>query len=380
MRISAPPLQGVKVLEIAGLGPAPLAALMLAELGATVIRIEPPAAKGQLVRLDDQRNLDRHGRHLLTLDLKNSDAIAAFYSLAAKADILIEGMRPGVMERLGLGPEQLNPRNPRLIYGRMTGFGQDGPLAARAGHDLTYLAYTGVLGAIGRSGEKPAIPLNLIGDYGGGTMFLLVGLLSALFERERSGKGQVVDAAMVDGVSMLAATLMSFISQGLWTDRRGENLLDGGAPFYDVYETSDGGHVAAACLEPQFFAEFARLLPLPDSYIARQYDRAAWPQMRRDIAEAFKTRTRDEWADHFGETDACVAPVLDFAEAQAHPHNRARGLYVQGGGFARPAPAPRLMRSAQTLAGAPRPVDHDTLVAFGLDREKAAILAGASFN
>ena len=364
--IDKPPLAGVRVVEIAGLGPAPLAGLMLAELGATVIRVEPPA-KPSLFGLDPAIDLDRQGRHILKLDLKDAAGKAALIELAAAADMLIEGLRPGAMERLGLGPDDLVERNPRLIYGRMTGFGQEGPLARSAGHDLTYLAYSGVLSAIGRAGERPVIPLNLIGDYGGGTMFLLVGLLAALIERERSGKGQVIDAAMVDGVSMLAATLTGYIAQGKWCGGRGENLLDGGVPFYDTYQTADGEYLAVACLEPQFFAEFARLLPLDKAFVARQHDRSVWPEMRAAIAEAVAGKTRDEWATLFEPTDACVAPVLGLSEAPDHPHNAARGLYVRTDAMRRPAPAPRFGRSQQEVAGPPVVANEAALAAFGLD-------------
>ena len=265
--------------------------------------------------------------------------------LAETADVLLEGFRPGVMERLGLGPDDALARNPRLIYGRMTGFGQDGPLAARAGHDLTYLAYSGVLHAIGSKDGKPVPPLNLVGDYGGGTMFLIMGVLAGLIERARSGKGQVIDAAMIDGASMLAAPFFSFLAMGFWNDRRGVNLLDSGAPFYDSYETGDSKHVAVACLEPQFFAEFARLLPCPKTSCAAQYDRRIWDEMRGAIADRIKEKTRDEWTAVFEATDACVAPVLSLTEAPAHAHNRARQTHVTSNGFERPAPAPRFSRT-----------------------------------
>ncbi|MBA3448862.1 MAG: CoA transferase, partial [Pseudaminobacter sp.] len=261
------PLAGLAVIEMAGLGPVPLAALMLSEMGADVVRIERVSAGKPFLEMPPEYDLDRHGRTVLRIDLKRREGIELALRLIDGADVLVEGFRPGVMERLGLGPDQACQRNRKLIYGRMTGFGQQGPLAARAGHDLTYLAYSGVLHAIGPKGGKPTPPLNLVGDYGGGTMFLIAGILAALFERTRSGKGQIVDAAMVDGASMLAAPFFAFMAAGIWRERRGSNLLDSGAPFYDSYETSDGKHVAVACLEPQFFAEFARLLPLDQHFI-----------------------------------------------------------------------------------------------------------------
>ena len=288
-------LAGLTVIEMAGLGPAPFAALMLAEMGARVVRIERKG-KTPLLPIPPQFDLDRHGREILELDLKSPAGVGLMLRLLERSDILIEGFRPGVMERLGLGPDEALAANPRLVYARMTGFGQDGPLSADAGHDLTYLAWSGVLHAIGEKGRKPVPPLNLVADYGGGAMFLIAGVLAALFERQRSGKGQVVDAAMVDGVSMLAAPTYALMAAGLWQDRRGDNLLDGGAPFYDTYETADGGHVAIACLEPQFFAEFARLLPLDAGLAARQYDRTSWNSMRAAIAAAVLQRPRDEWA------------------------------------------------------------------------------------
>ena len=311
------PLAGLTIIEMAGLGPVPMACLMLAEMGAEVVRIERMETTRPFLDLPPEFDLDRHGRSILRLDLKRQEGRDLLLRLCENADVLAEGFRPGVMERLGLGPEAVLGRNPALIYGRMTGFGQDGPLARRAGHDLTYLALTGVLHAIGPKGSRPTPPLNLVADYGGGSMFLVAGVLAALFERSRSGKGQVIDAAMVDGASMLAAPFFAFAAAGLWREERGANLLDSGAPFYDTYETSDGGHIAVACLEPQFFAEFASLLPLDAGLATRQYDRAAWDEMRAAIARRCRERTRDEWAALFAETDACVAPVLTLSEAKA---------------------------------------------------------------
>jgi alpha-methylacyl-CoA racemase len=355
------PLSGVTVIEMAGLGPAPLACLMLAEMGADVVRIERMHSGRPFLDLPPAHDLDRHGRAILRIDLKRIEGIKTVLRLTDRADVLVEGFRPGVMERLGLGPETLAARNPRLVYGRMTGFGQTGPLAGRAGHDLTYLAYSGALHAIGPRGGKPVPPLNLVADYGGGTMFLVTGILAALLERTRSGKGQMVDAAMVEGAAMLSAPTHAYMAAGHWQDRRGDNLLDGGAPFYDTYETADGKHVAVACLEPQFFAEFARLLPLDERFVAAQYDRSLWEDMRKAIGERLLTRTRDEWAELFEATDACVAPVLSLAEAPTHAHNMARQTFAEADGLTRPAPAPRFSRTPASMASG-RSVEADALL------------------
>lgn len=361
------PLAGHRFIEMAGIGPVPLAGLMLAEMGADVLRIERAAAGAPLLSLPPEHDLDRHGRSVLRLDLKRHEALALMHQLCAGADALIEGFRPGVMERLGLGPEELMGANPRLIYARMTGFGQDGPLARRAGHDLTYLARTGILHAVGPHDGKPVPPLNLVADYGGGSMFLIAGLLAALLERTRSGKGQIVDAAMIDGASMLAAPFFAFRAAGIWNERRGENLLDSGAPFYDTYETADAKHVAVACLEPQFFAEFARLLPLEQRFVAAQFDRSAWPAMRQAIAERLLTRSRRQWTELFDATDACVAPVLSFAEAPGDAHNAARGTHAQAGVLTRPSPAPRFSRTPSVVSGPAVTDPADTLSRFGID-------------
>jgi alpha-methylacyl-CoA racemase len=374
------PLAGLKVIEMAGLGPVPLAALILSEMGATVLRVDRLKAGPSFLSLPADLDLDRHGRRTVRVDLKAAEGIALMRELAAGADVLVEGFRPGVMERLGLGPEALLAANPGLVYGRMTGFGQDGPLAERAGHDLTYLALTGMLHAIGPKGGKPVPPLNLVADYGGGTMFLIAGVLAALFERSRSGKGQVVDAAMIDGAATLGSLPFALLAAGLWRDRRGSNLLDSGAPFYDTYETADGRHVAVACLEPQFFAEFARLLPLEERFATAQYDTSLWPDMRAAIAARVAERTRDDWSALFADTDACVAPVLSMAEAPAHPHNRARGTFRTDGRLTRAAPAPRFSRSASAPAAAPDPSAAaeplgEALAAFGIPVARSEALA-----
>lgn len=372
------PLAGLTVIEMAGLGPVPLAALMLSEMGATVLRIERDGPKRDLIPLPAEYDLDRHGRSILALDLKRPECAELVLRLAEKADVLVEGFRPGVMERLGLGPDTMLARNPALIYGRMTGFGQDGPLADRAGHDITYLAYSGVLHAIGREGERPLPPLNLIGDYAGGTMMLITGVLAALFQRSRGGKGQIIDAAMVEGASMLAAPLQAVVAAGLWKEQRGVNLLDSGCPFYDTYETADERHIAVGCLEPQFFAEFSRLLPLDQRFVARQYDLKFWPEMRRAIASRVQEKNRDEWEQLFSGTDACVAPVLSFGEARRHPHNRTRNAFVDVGGFTRPVPAPRFSATPSTAS----PSDShragiEILARFGFGEDEAEALVKA---
>ncbi|MER9302018.1 CoA transferase [Mesorhizobium sp. M0293] len=367
------PLAGLKVIEMAGLGPVPLAGLMLSEMGAEVLRIERKGTSQPLPSLPDEYNIDRHGRAILRLDLKRREGADLVLRLAEKADMLLEGYRPGVMERLGLGPEAVLARNPALIYGRMTGFGQDGPLAGRAGHDITYLAYCGVLHAIGHADGRPVPPLNLVADYGGGAMMLVAGTLAALLQRSRTGKGEVVDAAMVEGASMLAAPLHAFMAAGLWSEKRGANLLDSGAPFYDTYETSDGRHIAIGCLEPQFFAEFARLLPLDEHFVLGQYDKALWPPMRAAIADRVRQKSRDDWDQLFAQTDACVAPVLSLYEAKQHPHNRARNAFVTAGALERPAPAPRFSGSQPTPASKPANGDlapSTVLARFGFSKNE----------
>ncbi len=339
------PLTGLRILEFAGIGPGPLAAMMLADMGAEVVRIERPAAGGALMPLEPRHDVVARGRRSVALDLKDPAHLAVLLRLIDRADGLIEGFRPGVMERLGLGPEVCLARNPRLVFGRITGFGQSGPLAESAGHDLNYLSLTGALAAMGRPGSPPPPPLNLVADYGGGTMFLAFGMVCALWERERSGVGQVVDAAMVDGVAALSALFFGLRAGGLWSDERGSNLLDGGAPFYDTYETRDGRYVAVAALEAKFFAELAQRLGLEPRFAAGQGDRALWPAMRAQLRDIFRSRTRAEWTALLEGTDCCVTGVLDFGEAPSHPHNVARGMFMDVGGTTQPAPAPRFSRS-----------------------------------
>ena len=386
------PLDGLRVVELAGIGPAPFAAMLLADLGADVVRVERPGRSAWPA--DPTLDLLQRGKRSIVVDLKKPEGVELVRQLAGRADVLLEGYRPGVAERLGLGPEDLSRDNPRLVYGRMTGWGQDGPLADRAGHDIAYIALTGALHAMGRAGGPPQVPLNLIGDFGGGSLYLLLGVFSALWEAQRSGRGQVVDAAIVDGAASLMAMPFAFLGAGLWQDRRGSNLLDTGAPFYDVYETSDGGWMAVGPLEPQFYAEFVRLLGLtdsegaPDDTMPGQFDLRAWPELRRRFAEVFATRTRDEWSEVFTPSDACVAPVLSLTEAPHHPHLAARGTYVERDGRIEPAPAPRFDRTPARLGdGPPRPGTHSRAVAaeLGLDvdrllAEGVLVQADASAN
>ena len=349
------PLAGLKVVELAGIGPGPHAAMVLADLGADVVRVDRPSGGLQLGS-PEAPDPTLRGRRRVAADLKDPAGREAVLRLVEHADVLLEGYRPGVTERLGVGPADCHARNPRLVYARMTGWGQDGPMAARAGHDITYISLTGALHAIGRAGERPVPPLNLVGDFGGGSMLLVVGVLSALWEAQRSGVGQVVDAAMVDGVSLLAQMMWGLRSQGLWTDGREENVLDGHAPFYDTYTCADGRHVAVGALEPQFYAAFLAGLGLDGQELPAQYDRNGWPVLRARFAEVFATRTRDEWAEVFAGTDACVTPVLAFGEVAEHPHLAARATIVERDGVPQAAPAPRFSRTpASTPAGPTAP-------------------------
>jgi alpha-methylacyl-CoA racemase len=346
------PLTGLKVVELAGLGPAPFAAMFLADQGADVVRIERTGA-GFTMPIDPHLDTLQRGKRMVGANLKDPHDLATVLALIEKADVLIEGYRPGVTERLGLGPEECWARNPKLVYGRMTGWGQDGPLAQRAGHDPTYQALVGSLHAIGRAGGPPQLPLSLVGDFGGGAMYLVAGILSALWEAGRSGRGQVVDAAIVDGVAHLMANPYSMLAGGAWNDERGTNLIDSGAPFVDVYETSDGKHVAVAALESPFYAQLLDGLGLAgDESLPGQWDRRRWPELRERLAAVFAGRTRDEWAQRFDGTDACVAPILSMGEAPAHEHLVARGTFLHRDGRPEPAPAPRFSR---TPAGVPSP-------------------------
>ena len=373
------PLDGVRVIEIASLAPAPFGCMILADLGADVLRVERAERCGPQARPPADPLV--RGRRSIGINLKDPAGADLLLRLADDADVLVEGFRPGVTERLGFGPDECARRNPRLIYGRMTGWGQDGPLASTAGHDIDYIAISGALAPIGRAGERPVPPLNLVGDFGGGGMLLALGILAALVERARSGLGQVVDAAMVDGAALLTAFVYGMRATGAWQDERGTNLLDGGAPFYDTYRTADGGYVAVGALEPQFYAALLAGLGLAGTGLPAQHDRSGWPELRRRFAEAFADRNRDEWAAIFAGTDACVAPVLSFGEAPGHPHAVARSAFTEVGGITQPAPAPRFGRSAAGQPAAPpRPgADTDTvLAALGLTAAQIADLrAGA---
>jgi alpha-methylacyl-CoA racemase len=342
------PLAGIRVVEFAGLGPGPHAATLLADLGADVVCVQRPG----LIPPAGHRDQIQRGRRVVEANLKDPEQVEKVLGLIERADVLIEGFRPGVTERMGLGPDVALARNPRLVYGRMTGWGQEGPLAHAAGHDINYISLTGVLHAIGRKGERPVPPLNMVGDFGGGSMFLIFGILSALVERQSSGKGQVVDAAMVDGALALSHMMWAFRGRGVWSDERGVNLLDTGAPFYDVYETADGRYMAVGSIEPQFYALLLQGLELDPAELPQQLDTSAWPQMKKLFTEKFLSKTRDEWAAIFDGTDACVSPVLTFGEAPANPHIAARGSLIELDGVTQHAPAPRFSR---TPAGPPAP-------------------------
>uniref|UniRef100_UPI00069A3A55 CaiB/BaiF CoA transferase family protein n=1 Tax=Streptomyces sp. NRRL S-31 TaxID=1463898 RepID=UPI00069A3A55 len=331
----AGPLSGVRVVELAGIGPGPFAAMLLADLGADVVRVDRPGGPG--LGLDPAHDVTNRNKRSVVVDLKAPDGPARVLDLAERADVLVEGYRPGVAERLGVGPADCHARNPRLVYGRMTGWGQDGPLAQRAGHDVAYIALTGTLGMIGRPGEPPAVPANLLGDYAGGSLYLVVGVLAALHHARATGTGQVVDAAIVDGTAHLSTMIHAMLAAGGWQDRRAANLLDGGCPYYGTYETADGRHMAVGALEGKFFAEFLHLLGLDDLAPART-DLTRWDELRERIATAFKSRTRDEWTAVFEGSDACVAPVLSLREAPDHPHLAARGTFTEHGGITQPAP------------------------------------------
>ncbi|MFJ9134740.1 CaiB/BaiF CoA transferase family protein [Streptomyces sp. NPDC102256] len=351
------PLAGVRVVELAGIGPGPFAAMLLADLGADVVRVDRPDGPG--LAIDPAHDVTNRNKRSVIIDLKAESGPSRVLDLAERADILIEGYRPGVAERLGVGPEACHARNPKLVYGRMTGWGQDGPLAHRAGHDVAYIALTGTLGMIGRPGEAPAVPANLLGDYAGGSLYLVVGVLAALHHARESGAGQVVDAAIVDGTAHLSTMIHGMMAAGGWQDRRGANLLDGGCPYYGTYETADGGHMAVGPLEGRFYDTFVDLLGVPELRPARK-DLARWPELRETVAARFKTRTRDEWTAVFDGSDACVAPVLSLREAPTHPHLAARGTFVDHDGITQPAPAPRFSTTPTSVRGGPALPGADT--------------------
>lgn len=370
------PLSGIKVIEIAGLGPGPFCGMMLSDMGAEVIRVE----RVTNVRPDrpdtPPKDVLGRGRKNIAVDLRNADGVATVLRMVEQADVLFEGFRPGVMERLGLGPDVCLERNPRLIYGRMTGWGQEGPIAHAAGHDINYIALAGALAHIGRKGQPPTPPLNLVGDFGGGGMLLAFGIACALVERASSGKGQVIDAAMVDGAAALMAMFFGMQASGQLSER-GTNLLDTGSHFYDAYETADGRYVAVGSIEPQFYAELVRLSGLDGEALPHQMDRAKWPEMKQRLAAIFKTKTRDEWCEIMEGTDVCFAPVLTLEEAPKHPHNVARGTFIEVGGFTQQAPAPRFSRTPPgTPSAAPYPGEHTdaVLAEFGFTDEEVAAL------
>ncbi|MGH3364676.1 MAG: CaiB/BaiF CoA transferase family protein [Nocardioidaceae bacterium] len=371
------PLRGIKVVELAGIGPGPHAAMMLADLGADVVRVEKPG--GAASAGARETDLLTRGRPSIAMDLKDPAAVATVLDLVERADVFIEGMRPGAAERLGLGPEQCQARNPRLVYGRMTGWGQDGPLAQTAGHDMNYIGISGSLHGLGQSPERPMFPSNLLGDFGGGSTYLVIGVLAALLESRISGEGQVVDAAIVDGSAHLNAMLASMIAGGGWREERAVNLLDGGMPFYDVYETSDGRHMAVGSLEPKFYDELVKGLGLAGE-VPDRYDFARHDDLRETIAARFRERTQAEWAEVFGGTDACCTPILPLTEAAEHPHLKARETYVTRDGLLQPAPAPRFSRTAPTLTSGPSVPGGQSravLEAWGIQDVDALIESGA---
>ena len=336
------PLDGVRVTELAGIGPGPFCGMLLADLGADVIQVERPSGASPAV--PPHAEVANRGKRSVVVDLKDPRGTDVILRLAERSDVFLEGYRPGVAERLGVGPADCQARNPRLVYGRMTGWGQEGPLAPAAGHDIGYLAVTGALHAIGDADGPPQIPVNYLGDYGGGAMFLALGVVSAVLAARTTGRGQVVDAAIVDGASMLQADTWGYLASGMWQDQRGVNLLDGGAPYYGVYATADGRHMAVGALEPKFYARLVELLFAPEGAppdLPAQHDMARWGELREAFTARFATRTQAEWAKVFEDSDACVAPVLPMKEAAAHPHLAARGTYVEVDGIMQPAPAPR---------------------------------------
>ena len=364
------PLQGLRVIELASIGPGPMCCMLLADLGADVVRVDRLEPSGLGLAMDRRHDINARGRRSVAIDLKSPAGRDAVLRLLDGADVLVEGFRPGVTEGLGLGPDACQARNPRLVYGRMTGFGQTGPLAGAAGHDLNYIALTGLLDAIGPAGGGPVPPLNLVGDYGGGAMYLAFGILAALFERARSGRGQVVDAAMVDGAASLGAIFYGLQAGGAWAEPRGANLLDGGAPFYACYETADARWVSVAALEPKFFAVLAAALALEDRFVKRQYDRRLWPELRAALAATFRQRTRDEWCARLEGSDACFAPVLSLAEAPSHAHATARAGFVEIDGVAQPSAAPRFDRTPPSVPRA----------APSIGQHTAEVLREAGFN
>lgn len=374
------PLKGVKMIEMAGIGPGPFCAMMLSDMGADIIRVDRKQPSQPMV--DHKYQVLHRGRPSIAIDLKKPEGIEAVLKLVERADALFEGFRPGVMERLGLGPDVCLKRNPKLVYGRMTGWGQDGPLAHAAGHDINYIALSGALHPIGRLGERPVPPLNLIGDFGGGGMLLAFGIACGLCEAQKSGKGQIVDAAMVDGSAALMAMIYGLWSAGVWIDQRGKNFLDTGSHFYDTYETADGKYVSVGSIEPQFYALLLEHAGIQDPDFRAQMDRSKWPEFKEKIAAIFKTKTRDEWCEIMMGTDVCFAPVLSLEEAVKHPHNAARKTFIELEGVFQPAPAPRFSRTKPEIQGPPPMPGKDTESAlsdwgFSSDEIESLQAAGA---
>jgi alpha-methylacyl-CoA racemase len=374
------PLAGTRILEIAGIGPGPFCAMMLADMGADVIRID----RAQNVQGGDPASppadILMRGRRSIGVDLKHPDGVETVLSLVESADAMFEGFRPGVMERLGLGPDAALARNPKLVYGRMTGWGQEGPYAPTAGHDINYIALAGTLEPLGRRGGPPVPPVNLVGDFGGGGMLLAFGLVCGILNAQRSGEGQVVDAAMVDGAAVLMTMIHAFRAMGIWEDERGSNMLDTGAPFYDVYETADGKYVSIGSIEPQFYAELLRLTGLEGEELPWQHDKGQWPAMKERFAEVFRAKTRDEWCELMEGTDVCFAPVLGMGEAPQHPHIAHRKTFVELDGVVQPAPAPRFSKTAAEVQRPPAHAGQHTdevLAEWGFDADRIAKLRDA---
>ena len=355
------PLNGVKIIEVGGIGPGPFCGMMLSDMGAEIVRIE---RKGQFMLTEPKYDLLLRNRRSVEMDLRKAEAVDAVLRMLEQVDALQEGFRPGVMEKLGLGPDVCLERNPRLVYGRMTGWGQEGPLARAAGHDINYISLSGALHTIGRKGEKPIPPLNLVGDFGGGGMMLAFGMVCALFEARQSGRGQVVDAAMIDGSATLMAMMYGLWGSGIWTDERGENLLDGAAHFYDTYETADGKFISVGSIEPQFYALLLKHTGVDDPAFQNQLDQTNWPTLKERLAEIFKSKTRDEWCEIMEGTDVCFAPVLSLDEASNHPQNRTRNTFIEIEGVVQPAPAPRFSRTATETPNPPPKIGEHTEQVF----------------
>jgi alpha-methylacyl-CoA racemase len=376
------PLKGIKIIELAGIGPGPFCAMLLSDMGAEVIRITRLSPAGLGVAMSPRFDLLTRGRRSVPADLSRKEGVEMVLGLVEKADALIEGFRPGVTERMGLGPEHCFARNPRLVYGRMTGWGQEGPLAHAAGHDMNYIGLVGALHSIGREGEPPVPPLNLVGDFGGGALYLAFGIVCGLLEAARSGMGQVVDAAMVDGAASLMTMFYGMRAMGVWLDQRGKNPLDSGAHFYDVYETADNKYVSIGSIEAKFYAELLRLTGLEGEDLPHQLDRPQWPAMKDRLRAVFRTKTRDEWCAIMEGTDVCFGPVLSMEEAPRHPHNAARNTFVEVDGIVQPGPAPRFSRTKPGIQSPPSPPSpeqtDETLTAWGLDRAEIDRLRAAA--